>query len=335
MLGIKDLKPAITVTDTSVECPVLNCSVVVVRRRKGDKQSDRFHCPQHGIYISPTRFEYECESNNLLWHDEDDAALLRAVKTVKRECRLTHNTSEDAVTWNVFRYLEKSDRVAKMISYLCERSVVNPKLVYWSYSRPDCGVWPPLAQVRAIFGERPQSSTEPDVIIVSEDTLYWIEAKFSADNGTRSESPTAKRHYLMDGNAWFTQVFKCDYDEIARNQSHYELMRLWLLGTWVAKSMKPIRRFVLLNLVCEGQEEDIEDRVASLLAQSPDRHFWRATWEDIGQYITANCPRNLEREVVLDFFRNKALKYDHRGRLQPGFRWNASWLSETNPGNDA
>lgn len=331
MLGIKDLKQAIRITDSTVECPVQGCPEMVVRRRKGDKRSDLFRCPRHCIYISPTRFEYESECSNLLWREADDAALWSAVKTVKRECRLDHNSSEDAVTWNVFRYLERTDQVAEIMSQTLGRPVVNPKLVYWSYSPPHNGVWPELARARATFGELPQRSSEPDLMISAEDAFYWIEAKLSANNGTSSKSEDAKRKYATLGDGWFDRVFKCQYDEIARNRNYYELMRLWLLGTWIAEHMAPRKHFVLLNLVCEGEEEDIADCMADLLRLGPTRHFQRITWEHIAEQIARPGHRGVEREVILDFFREKALGYDFRGQLQPAFRWKASWASQAKP----
>ena len=76
--------------------------------------------PQHGIYISPSTFEYADEFDNLLWHDPADRELLAAFKPFKRESRLARDNSEDALTWNVFRYLEKSGRLGR-VSWLSDR----------------------------------------------------------------------------------------------------------------------------------------------------------------------------------------------------------------------
>ena len=105
MLGIEELKECIEITDSTVECPVKGCSEKVERQRGVFKREDRFRCPVHNIYISPSTFEYQSELDNLLWKDEVDLDLLKRIKKVKRESRIARDNSEDAVTWNVFRFL--------------------------------------------------------------------------------------------------------------------------------------------------------------------------------------------------------------------------------------
>jgi len=61
--------------------------------------------PGDKIYITPTTFVYNDFRSNLLWQKESDVALLQKVMAVKRESRMEYDNSEDALTWNVFRYL--------------------------------------------------------------------------------------------------------------------------------------------------------------------------------------------------------------------------------------
>ncbi len=56
MYGLKDLKEKINITKTTVECPVKDCDVIVERQRKSFKREERFYCPKHKIYISPSTF---------------------------------------------------------------------------------------------------------------------------------------------------------------------------------------------------------------------------------------------------------------------------------------
>ncbi|MDB5084396.1 MAG: hypothetical protein JWN30_1282, partial [Bacilli bacterium] len=49
-----DLKPTIKITDTTVECPVKDCDYVVERQRGTFLHEDRFKCPTHQIFISPS-----------------------------------------------------------------------------------------------------------------------------------------------------------------------------------------------------------------------------------------------------------------------------------------
>ena len=81
MLGIKELKESIKVTETTVECPVKGCSEKVERQREVFKREERFKCRKHNIYISPSTFEYQSELDNLLWKDKADLDLLGRIKT--------------------------------------------------------------------------------------------------------------------------------------------------------------------------------------------------------------------------------------------------------------
>jgi hypothetical protein len=109
MLGLKDLKPKIKLTEDQVECPVKGCRQNVVRQRNSFRRAQEFQCPKHGIYISPSTFEYPEVKDNLLWKNQTDLDLLEALSGVKRESRMTRDNSEDALTWNVFRYLETAN----------------------------------------------------------------------------------------------------------------------------------------------------------------------------------------------------------------------------------
>lgn len=104
MYGIKDLKEKIIVTCDIVECPVKGCTYLVPRQKITFKKQKEFQCPIHKIYISPSTFEYEHEEDNLLWHDEFDKEFFQNIKAVKTESRIAKDNSEDAITWNVFRY---------------------------------------------------------------------------------------------------------------------------------------------------------------------------------------------------------------------------------------
>lgn len=108
MFGLQELKSKINITIDSVECPVKGCQTIVARQRKIFKTEQKFQCKTHQIFIGPSTFEYPAENQNLLWKDTEDLDLLSRIKTVKRESRITRDNSEDAVTWNCYRFLEKN-----------------------------------------------------------------------------------------------------------------------------------------------------------------------------------------------------------------------------------
>lgn len=82
--------------DRGVEsCPVRGCA-------KGNP------CPDHHLKVCATRggrtYVYDDPYHNLLWADTDDRLRLDAILRGKRESRMGNEHSEDAVTWNVFRF---------------------------------------------------------------------------------------------------------------------------------------------------------------------------------------------------------------------------------------
>jgi hypothetical protein len=203
MYGISSLKPTISITENTVECPVRECQHVVPRARRGENLQDKkFRCPAHGIFISPSTFEYPDRSDNFLRPlDEfpEDRALLDAIGTCKREDRLARERSEDAVTWNIFRFLETSGLLAPYLERVNGTRVTAPSLVYWSYCVQSRGVCPTLRESREEFGEEPHRSSEPDLLIKSAEHLIWIEAKLTSTNKTSPNASGHTKKYLSGG----------------------------------------------------------------------------------------------------------------------------------------
>jgi hypothetical protein len=230
MYGLSDLKNSITVNEATVECPVNGCKQFVPRQRKVFKRSEEFKCPEHGIFISPSTFEYQNKLDNLLWKSQQDQDLLfNKIFSVKRETeRIARDNSEDAVTWNVFRYLEKQKMLFGFLSSLTDASVGNCEVIYWSYSHSQAssGCWSPLQQVREEFELNPTKGSEPDLIIKSNNALFLIEVKLNASNNTvpSSKDPAIKVNYENGGQGWYNQVFQSQFDEIAVIDRKYECL---------------------------------------------------------------------------------------------------------------
>jgi hypothetical protein len=314
------LKESIKIDEERVECPVAGCNEFVKRQRDHFKRAKEFKCPKHDIFISPSTFEYKNELNNLLWHDDEDVELLKGIKTVKRESRMARERSEDAVSWNALRFLEKNELTGSVFNRLLGVSLSSPEIIYWSYSKnskKENSSWPPLNDARQEFDEQLNRSSEPDIIIRSDSALLFIEAKLTARNETSPSNPKEFKKYTSGGNCWFSEVFKSDYSDVAIKARKYELMRFWLLGTWMAKQLG--LDFYLVNLVRAGSEEDIEKAFGEYIAQDERRKFKRITWEDVYKAIRDTALSNSVTDLMLDYFRNKTLGYDTHGKLQKAF----------------
>jgi hypothetical protein len=316
MVGLEDLKERIHITKKTVECPLKGCPEKVERQRQSFKREERFRCPVHEIYISPSTFEYPQQEDNLLWKQNDDLRLLERIKAVKRESRMARDNSEDAVTWNVFRFLERNNLTGGFLD-LIGAAVEYPEIIYWSYSQQEDDIWAELEKARKEFGEAKKRSSEPDIIIKTEKALVFIEAKLTATNETSPSDKSNSKKYETGGNYWFKEVFTSDYKTIAIIDQKYELMRFWLLGTWIAFQMD--MNFYLINLILSGKEEDIEVLFKRHIRESLRRKFLRLTWEDIYQYIKTK-PTSKDNSTMLRYFATKSLGYDSNGMLKKAFR---------------
>lgn len=325
MLGIEELKENIEITETTVECPVKGCSEKVERQRDVFKREERFKCPKHNIYISPSTFEYSSEAENLLWTDEYDKDLLDRIKLVKRECRMARDNSEDAATWNVFRFLERKNLINNVLSSIVKIPLTSSSVIYWSYSQEETHSYSELDKGRIFFGEEICKSSEPDIIIETDRALFFIEAKLTADNETPSKKDIDKtiensKKYTTGGKNWFDSVFTSHYETIVREQK-YELLRFWLIGTWIAKQRG--LNFYLINLVLSDREKNIEVIFRKHIRETQNRKFLRITWEDICKHIMDSALHR-DKDTMIRYFKNKTIGYEvneklHIGKLQRAF----------------
>jgi len=317
MYGLKDLKEKINITETTVECPVKDCDVIVERQRNSFKKEKRFYCPEHKIFISPSTFEYQNESDNLLWKDQDDLELLKNIKIVKRESRMARDNSEDALTWNVFRFLEKNQLLEKVMSAILGISIKSPEIIYWSYSQKEDTSWPDLNKDRTYFGEQIERSSEPDIIIKSENVLFFIEAKLIASNETVPTNLNDAKKYQEKDKELYSQLFKSNFNTVAVQEKKYELLRFWLLGNWIAKEKN--LDFYLINLVLKEKEQNIENIFGQFIKQDQNKRFIRITWEAIYSQILKHGIYLNDSNKIIEYFKNKSLGYDGFGNLQKAF----------------
>ena len=319
MLGLKELKNTIKVRETTVECPVKGCREKVARQRKSFKQHEKFRCPKHNIYISPSTFEYQNWSDNILWKQKADLDLFKQVKSVKRESRIARDNSEDAVTWNVFRFLEKNKLLSGLLAELSKSDVKNPEIIYWSYSQSEQDAWSKLQKARKEFETSPKKGSEPDIIVKSDNALFFVEAKLTANNNTvfQSRNPKVQKKYETGGDGLYKRVFRSSFENIAISEKKYELLRFWLIGSWIAQRLQS--DFFLVNLVLSEREKDIEKIFRRHIKEDQRRRFVRVTWENIHAYILNSSLSSRDKDAITRYFENKTVGYDGNRKLQKAF----------------
>lgn len=323
MLGKDSLKSVIKIDKDAgkIECPCIGCDTKVLLRtsQKQRLNSPEFHCSRDHIYIAKSTFEYEDKFDNLLWKDAADRALLARIGVGKQDDRMGRETSEDAVTWNVFRYLETSDLLGPWLASLTGSPVGKTSITYWSYSdEPGVqGVWSGLANARETFSERKDHPSEPDVIVDTDAGLFWIEAKLTASNKTTPSSDAKPEGYRAGGDGWYRKVIATNFDDLAIKERRYEMLRYWLLGTWAAAQVN--KPFYLVSLVRRQSKENMADALVGHFHTTPERQALSTTWEDIHGFLKASPSRTEHTDRLLAYMENKTAGYSSRGELREAF----------------
>lgn len=333
MFGFQELKKRIEVEQDTVECPVIRCENRVKRMTKGVPRSLDAHleqgkdakgqfgqylCARHNIYITPSTFIYNDLSDNLLWYALDKELLGRIMKVKRVRAQLHHDNSEDAVTWNVFRFLERNRLLATFLGRFHNGSLDDLEVIYWSYSPSQRDVWSELEKARAEFGETPQRASEPDLIVRSDNALFFIEAKLTApirqdfnENHSKEEKDERVKRYSKHDEYLSRSV-----QEII-DAGYYQLMRFWLIGSWIAGNEN--LDFYLVSLVRKNEEEDIVSEFGKFIAQNEKRKFMRITWEDIHDLISTADMTGDDKDRIVYYFKNKTLGYNGKRELEKAF----------------
>lgn len=316
---MNNLKQKIEITETTVECPVIGCRNIVSRKRRCDKLSEKHKCKKHNIYIFPSTFEYSNVFDNFLDNSIRETEVFIKINKYKRECRMGRERSEDALTWNIFRYLENNGLLQEYIKYITGKDKNINDVIYWSYSLKEKNQWKILNEARIEFGETIEKGTEPDIIIETDDTILFIEAKFTSSNKTSGSNHDAinyhitnTKKYLTGGNDLFKRIFMRTYNDIILDQK-YELLRMWLIGNWIANRKQ--KKFILINLVPDGKEKDIETYFKPMIVENESSKFKRITWESIGNYLNIKDGN----KMIIEYLNNKTIGYSTNGKLLRAF----------------
>lgn len=324
MFYLKDLKQKIEKIDDKVGCPVKGCSerVDIMKRRdqsrlnsylgtQEDKLKDfeKYLCKTHKIYISPTSIIYKYLRDNLFWYDDSKVLLDKIINVKRWKHQLFYHNSEDALSWNVFRFLERNNMVDDFLQEKLNIPIANSKVIYWSYSQSDKSKLKLLNRARSEFELRPSAGSEPDVIILSNSSLVIMEVKLTNENKNGPGNPNVEEKFVSGGHGWWNKVFRSNFKTVAIKNRKYELMRFWLLGTWMAKQRNI--DFHLINLVPSDREKNIEavfkKNINEKLDGSQRREFLRINWEDIYEYILDSPIQNSDKTKIMNYFENKAI----------------------------
>jgi len=192
--------------------------------------------------------------------------------------------SEDAVTWNIFRFFERNDFIAPAIRTIFPCPDSEPLTVFWT-THDGC-LWEPYRRCSDQIPEKASARSESDLIFLWErKLLVVVEAKFRSPNRSDStkwevESDKAKRYIDHASRYLNSEGIKA-----AVRDGWYELLRNWMLGMEL-KDMLGCETFVLVNLLRkrhenEHREDPRRDFAERACVLSPNSRFVVAYWEDL------------------------------------------------------
>jgi hypothetical protein len=269
-------------------------------------------CPTHHLAVRSTRggytYVYDAPYRNLLWTDAEDQERLSAILRGKRECRMGHEHSEDAITWNVFRFFERHGCLAPAFRTIFPCPDDEPLTVFWTTH--DGFLWEPYRRCSDQIPERVLARSESDLIFLWERKLIVVvEAKFRSPNRSdpakRDDELRKSRPYIEHASRYLNRA---DAEE-AVGDGWYEMLRNWALGTTLRETLR-CEKFVLVNLVRKRHESDHGENSQREFAEracllSSNSQFAVAHWEDLIAAAPSIC-RHPDSDLLVRWAGNKS-----------------------------
>jgi hypothetical protein len=289
-----------------LRCCIRGCNRWIARRRRGASAE---YCPDHhiSISISPTYVFQDWRSNFIV-----NPAPISGMSKVET-WRLGNESSEDALSWNVFVPLLHMDLLPALLEQLdLDRTMSEVELYLWGnriLKAPGSkGLWDHLSRARKVLERGVGFPTEPDIILrVPGRLLVLIEAKFGSSNATLfhkedrfggvdeflARYPAAEGIEDPIDRKWIEeQAPECVLEQLVRNV---------VFATHLAEKDE---RMIVLNLVRESDEITVESKFRKHLIPQGCVEFRRITWESFWPIFVRGGDN---ATPVLNYLANKSL----------------------------
>ncbi len=141
--------------------------------------------------------------------------------------KIGYSTSEDALTWIFLKYFIQNNNLKLLQNIL---NLDNPikEILIWGVPQLNHLYKSNLLDVCLELGENPISFSEPDIIIVTDSSITFIEVKLKSSNERKSAE---KRNYDKYLNNTFYKN-----KELAKKSEYYELIRNWTIAHMMDKN---------------------------------------------------------------------------------------------------
>ena len=317
-------------------CPISGCAAPL---GKADSQwGEMPYCPDHRIRIHErTRtFVYyngpdatpkrDAALRNILFERDYFNAHILGNAAKAETHRICHETSEDALTWNVFSRLASGGLLTTLLSTFTHLSVKNePELFLWGLSvrLHDSSAPTPFPQLECAHNTFEKGikrfQTEPDIMLyVPGQLLVLVEAKFTSGNTIASASTThdraGEKPKSRDGILRrYTPAALPHGALLAPSSSgalYSQLYRNLVFAIYMANKLDV--RWGLVNLVCEGQShqrqhkvefQDPTQSIHALLPQKSRGQFLFYSWE---QLYADHVAKATELKDLAEYMYNKS-----------------------------
>jgi len=199
---------------------------------------------------------------------------------------LSRPNSEDALTWNVFRTLQLAGEDGSgTISDIFQLSEVN-RILFWGCDVEHRGEEQQLLNVliRIIDGRHRGTMTEPDLVIVTEEEVVFVECKLNQRGKTspwKARGSGAEKRMIT-----YVQEFP-ELQTVGDWRNVYQLIRQYVFARSLGNHL---RKKPLVVPLINGDHEAILSAYYSTLKESPldGGHVLRdfVTWQDIVNIIS-------------------------------------------------
>ena len=224
-------------------------------------------------------------------HNDLRAVLAQALNVRNRPPKLERfafETSEDAITWTVFRFLQQHGDICSALGLVAS---TTRQVLYWGTEWPLVSVSPIRSELEHLLtnqlDENPNSHSEPDLLVVTHAQVAIVEVKYRSRNAVQTGHGRFRKYVNYD-----PLLFA--YPSAVPQAGHYELTRNCVIVHELARrlGLQPL----LINLGPDRIEASA-DAFASSLSPSTKNAFRFLSWPDLIQKLPPSLPTWMDEYI--------------------------------------
>lgn len=217
--------------------------------------------------------------------------------------KIAFSTSEDALTWTLFKYFINNNKTNELLELLNIGSTeLDCEFYLWGVDAFTNNVnnhfHEQFVEVSKSFNEDEIKRSEPDVIIKLKNKLIFIEVKYKSKNDIKYNRSKFEKYKVPD----------IDFSDMLES-GHYELFRNWAFAYTLSKGQE----FELINL---GPKSLFSNKDSSKLTRfenslkAQNGRFTKLTWQEtiskillaqhdqwFQDYLTSRFPKMMYKDI--------------------------------------